>query len=327
MKNSLDASFIIINYNGKKYLNRLIKSIQNQSNSSFEIIIVDNASTDGSVEYLSGNYPNILLLMAANVGYGQGCNLGSKFANGKFLIFLNPDVYLPKNYLKKHIHFYNIKTKQYQEPLGCLGCPTIEFNANPHDLKKAGGGIIDIFGTPSESHDQKRVEDSLFSIGTGLFIKRRIFNMVKGFNPNLFLYGEEIDLCWRLKTQGYRHLINNNNYFYHFGGGSDFGKNRPRQIALMTYGCFIDTFTNFQTITLLFILPLYFLYLSVIIISLPFIKKLNFNYSKEIFIAFKRFFLDYKKIIKFRNFVQNKRTSSDFQLSRYFSLIPSILLH
>lgn len=327
MKKPFDASFIIVNYNGKKFLKRLIESIQNQINSTFEIIIVDNASTDGSVEYITKYFPKIKLIKSPNVGFGRGCNLGAKSAKGKFLVFLNPDVYLTKNYLENYLKFYHLKSLQYPEPIGCLGCPNLEFDTHPTSIRIFGGGILDIFGTPRESSDPKKIDDSVFAYGTGLFINKKVFNKVKGFTPNVFLYSEEIDLCWRLKTRGYRHLVDNNNLFYHVGGGSKFGDNRPRQIALMTYGCFLATFTNFQTITLIFVLPLYIFYLLAIIIFLPIIKNFNFNYVKEIFFAFKRFYWDFKNIVKFRNYVQNTRSVSDIQLAKYFSLIPSILLH
>lgn len=327
MKKTLDASFIIVNYNGKKYLKRLIESINQQSNPSHEIIIVDNDSSDHSAEYITRSYPRIKLIKSSNIGFGRGCNLGAKSAHGEFLIFLNPDVYLTPNYLSEYLNFYHQKSRQYSDPIGCLGCPNINFNTHPKSIRTFGGGIIDIFGTPRESSDSKKIDDSFFAYGTGLFISRQAFEKAKGFTPNIFLYGEEIDLCWRLKTLGYRHLVDNHNLFYHVGGGSKFGDNRPRQIALMTYGCFLDTFTNFQTITLIFVMPLYFLYLLSIIVFLPALKNFNFKYSQEIIIAFTKFFKNYKNILKFRKFVQSHRKINDLRLFKYISPIPSILLH
>jgi GT2 family glycosyltransferase len=327
MKRSPDISLIIVNYNGKRFLKHLIESIRRQSLLSHETIIVDNDSSDHSAEYIAKNFPEIKLIRSANIGYGRGCNLGAKSAKGKFLIFLNPDLYLPQDCLLKILKFYRLKSSQYSQPIGCIGIHGIKFGSDPKSFPPAGGGIIDLFGTPRESHNPQYIEDSFFSMGTGLFIKNQVFKKIKGFTPNIFLYGEEIDLCWRLKTQGYRHFIDNNNYFFHLGGGSKFGDNHPRQVALMTYGCFLDSFTNFQTVTLIFILPLYFLYLLSIIIFLPILKNFNYKYSFEIIIAFQKFFRDFKNIIKFRNFVQKYRKVNDLQLARYISLIPSIFLH
>jgi GT2 family glycosyltransferase len=323
----IDASFIIVNYNGQHYLDRLIKSIQNQTNKSFEIIIVDNDSTDNSVDFLNKNFPNFKLIRSSNIGFGLGCNLGAKNAKGEFLLFFNPDSYLTNTFLAQHLKFFKEKSLQYPEPIGCLGSPNKDFDSSSKLTRLFGGGVIDIFGTPRESTNPNLIEDSLFVFGNGLFIKRSLFEKVKGFTPNIFLYAEEIDLCWRLKIMGFRHLMNNQNMFFHVGGGSKFGDNRPRQIALMTYGCFLDSFTNYQTLTFLLLLPFYLLYLLAIIVSLTITKKFNFSYATEIIIAFKKFFTDYKKIISFRQFVQKNRKLTDFKILKYISLIPSILLH
>ena len=327
MIKTLDASFIIVNYNGKKYLKRLINSINNQTNSSHETIIVDNDSTDKSFEYINKYFPKIILIKSPNIGYGRGCNLGAKYAKGKFLIFLNPDIYCPRTYLNEFLRFYQTSSKQFSEPIGCLGSPSIGFNADLKIIPPANGGIIDIFGTPRESPSPSRVIDTFFSIGTGIFIKRDIFNKVKGFNPNIFLYGEEIDLCWRLKTQGYRHLIDNQNYIFHLGGGSMQGNNRPRQIALMTYGCFISAIENYQNLSLIVILPLYLIYIMLTIICLPIIKNFKLGYSLEMIKIYSEIFKDLKNILDFREFVQKNRTVSDFQLLKYISIVPSVFLH
>ena len=123
---------------------------------------------------------------------------------------------------------------------------------------------------------------------------------------------------------GYRNLIDNSNYFFHVGGGSNFGKNRPHQVALMTYGCFIDTVTNYQTISLLFILPLYLIYLASLLIFLPLFRKFNYRFSQEIVIAFSKFTRDYLSIIGFRKKVQKLRTVKDSQIHSHISLIPSV---
>lgn len=337
MKSSPSASFIIVNYNGEKYLQRLLTSLLDQSNQSFEIIIIDNASTDNSLlkikEFINSlktcpsgrRVKNFKLkINLSNLGYGLGCNLGAKKAVGQFLIFLNPDTFVPPDFLLNYLKFYRQKLTIYPKNIGCINCRIVEYNSPSTEPKDWGGGVIDIFGTPRESTNLQNVDDSFFVFGTALFIDRLLFLKTKGFHPNIFLYGEEIDLCWRLKTQGYRHLIDNRNFFYHLGGGS-FGNNRPRQVALMTYGCFIGTVTNFQTISLIFILPLYFIYLISILIFLPTLKGFNFKYNQELFLIFKKLLTDYKSILQFRRFVQNNRLVSDFKLLKYVSIVPSII--
>lgn len=325
MLKKIDASFIVINYNGKKYLSRLIHSIQQQEHRSFEIIIVDNESVDNSVNYLQKNYPSIKLIKSSNIGFGLGCNLGAKYSRGKFLIFLNPDCYVPKQYLSNFLKFYSEKSSSLPEPIGCINCRVVDYHSQTTFSRVCGGGIVDIFGTPRESFNPERIEDSFFVFGTSLFIERKTLLKVGGFNPNIFLYGEEIDLCWRLKLHGYRHLIDNQNFFYHLGGGS-FGKDLPRQVALMTVGCLISSMTNYQTITLLLIFPVYLIYLLFLITFLPVYYHFNFKYSLYLLIELKKYIFQIGKILKFRNFVQKTRTKNDATLLRYFSVLPSIII-
>lgn len=324
MKNKCLASFIIINYNGRRFLERLIRTIKQQTVSSFEIIMVDNASTDDSIEFVAKKFPQVKIIKSTNIGYGRGCNLGSKQAIGDFFVFLNPDIYLEPDYLEKITQFYYQKQKQYRQPIGSINSKFVDFDIEPSKYPDAVSNIIDIFGTPQALNDVSRIEDTFLAFGAAMFINAHTFKVIGGFHPNIFLYGEELDLCWRLKTHGYRNLITNDTHFFHFGGGS-FGSNRPKQIALMTYGCFIASFSNYQSLTLLAIIPVYFVYLLLLTLLLPITQKLDFSYSLELLSAFKSFFTDFDSLVKFRRLSQAKRTVTDYKLSKYITPVPSIL--
>lgn len=323
MKNEILISFIIVNYNGEKYLPRLIHSLQKQTNKSYEIIIIDNKSTDNSVKKIRRQFPQIQIILSANIGYGRGCNLGAQNAGGKYLVFLNPDNYLDPNYINDFVNIYRQKKLQSSEAIGCMNCKIVGYNSRISKKSIASGSIIDIFGNPRQSSSAKKNEDSFHVMGTGLFIEKKVFDRIGGFNPNFFLYGEEIDLCWRLKTQGYRNIFTDKTVLYHLGGAS-FGRNRPYQIALMVYGCFLGAFTNYQALTLFFLLPLYFLYLFLLFILLPLTKNFNLKYNFEFCRVFCQFIADYPEIIKFRRFVQKNRTTGDLKLLPYISFIPTI---
>lgn len=323
MKHKPLISLIIVNYNGEKFLPRLIKSILSQSEQSFEIIIVDNKSTDNSVDLVKHQFPVVKIILSSNIGYGRGCNLGAKYSSGQYLIFLNPDTYLHVDYLKNFINSYQEKKLSHPH-LGCFNCQVTEFNHNPKNAAHLQGSLIDIFGNPRQTTLPDRVNDSFLVFGTGLLIEKKIFNKIGKFNPNFFLYGEEVDLCWRLKTQGYLNMVTDDALLFHLGSGS-FGDDRPHQIALMLYGSFLCSLTNYQTSTLLFLLPIYAIYLILIGIFLPIFRKFNFKYTQEIIKVFSRLFIDFKNILKFRNKVQKQRRLSDWQLRKYFSFIPSII--
>lgn len=323
MKSKPIVSFIIVNYNGEKFLPKLFDSILHQSIKSYELILVDNDSGDNSVKQISLNYPSIKIIKSSNIGYGKGCNLGAKYSHGEYLIFLNPDMYLDRNYLKNILNVYQQKTRQYPETVACLNCKISDYTPEHFSNSIVDGSIIDIFGNPRQPSPGKSNDDSFHVMGTGLFIKKKVFIDIGQFNPNFFLYGEEVDLCWRLKTQGYRNIFTNDTVIFHYGGAS-FGDNRPYQVALMIYGAFLGAITNYQGTTLIFLLPLYFLYIVLLFIALSIKNKFDLNYGSELIKQFHLFFKNYPKIIKFRKFVQKKRTNSDLKLLRYISLIPTV---
>lgn len=323
MKNKPIVSFIIVNYDGEKFLPKLIDSILDQSIKSYEVILVDNDSKDNSVKIISLKYPSVKIIKSLNIGYGKGCNLGAKYSHGEYLVFLNPDIYLDRNYLKNILKVHQQKTLQYPETIGCLNCKISDYTPKSISDSITNGSIIDIFGNPRQPCPAKSNDDSFHVMGTGLFIKKKVFIDIGQFNPNFFLYGEEVDLCWRLKTQGYRNIFTNDTVIFHYGGAS-FGDNRPYQVALMVYGAFLGAITNYQSITLIFLLPLYLFYIILLFIGLSLKNKLNPKYGGELIKQFQIFFKNYSKIFKFRKFVQKNRTISDLKLLRDISFIPTI---
>jgi GT2 family glycosyltransferase len=327
MKNLPEISFVIVNYNGLKFLSRLLTSVYQQSNPSFEVIFVDNSSIDDSVKFVSKKFPGVKIIRSANIGFGRGCNLGAGSAVGRHLIFMNPDVYLPREFISKNISFYDLKNKLHPGLVGLIAARYIDYQALPSSRPQIAGTKIDIFGTPQRSFINPYLDDTFGIFGACFFINRHLFNHFKGFNPNFFLYGEEIDLSWRLKTHGYHNFTDQQNYFFHFGGGSDFSQNRPRQVALMTFGCLLASYNNYQTLSLIIITPLYFIYLLILIIILPLFHRFNILYSLELIKSLNNFKHTFSNIKKYRQTSQSGRTVTDLQLLKYFSPIPSIILH
>src|SRR3990172_9617974 len=92
--------------------------------------------------------------------------------------------------------------------------------------------------------------------GSPFFIERELFEKIEGFNEMIFIYGEDIDLSWRLNIFGYKNLTFNGTYIHHYGGGAT-GSLGPKKVADIVYGGLIPIFTNYRLVTLLFILPLF----------------------------------------------------------------------
>lgn len=236
----MEASIIIVNYNTKELLLNAIRSIFSFSSSfSFEVIVVDNASIDGSQGAVRQKFPNVLLIeLNENIGFGRANNEGAKEAKGDFLFFLNSDTIFLNNALDFFINFYQ---KNRELKIGCVG--TFLLDA---DLKT--GHSFGIFPTPNyilkdaflrftklnlilkEKH-KKEILSFLnvnYVTGADLFIERKVFLELGGFDKDFFMYFEESDFQYRLSKIGYTNLIIDGPKIIHLEGKSYSANQRRR---------------------------------------------------------------------------------------------------
>lgn len=314
------VSIIIVNYNGRRFLKRLFETIQAQTFQNFEVIFVDNDSKDDSVAFIEEKYGSAKIIRSENLGYGSGCNIGAANATGKYLIFLNEDMYLPENFLESMIEFR--ENLSGQEKIGGVSCKMVDFDSNPSLSSPTLGGTMDIFGFAVKNKNPK----GIFVIsGSPFFISRELFEKIGGFNEMIFIYGEDVDLSWRLKIFGYKNFINNNTFLFHYGGGAT-GNFGPQKIANVVYGSFISIFTNYSFVTFLLLVPFYFFNLFVFYVLLT-ITKLDLRYIHEIFEKNIFFLKNVKRAFATRKFVQKTRKRNDFYVFKYVSLIPAFFVN
>ena len=192
------VSVVVVNYNCKRWLDRFFPSLRAQTIfNRAEIILVDNASQDGSAEICEKEmaaWPNgVFLPTDGNYGFGGGSNRGAKIARGKYLFFLNPDVWLEPNCLEELV-------RRAEGNGAKVACPLVlDYDSDNRQVIGASG--FDLFGgmipVPLDQNP-----DQLFAIGTFFFIERELFQKLGGFDEELFLYNEEMDLSWRAWLAG-----------------------------------------------------------------------------------------------------------------------------
>lgn len=225
----MDVSIIIINYNSSKYTANCITSIHKYTKSlTYEIIIVDNNSTSEDLNFLETfiTQNNARLIKSKyNLGFGGGNHLGYQFATGRYLAFVNNDTELIENSLLKLLTFY--KT---QQNLGVLGLKQI--NDEKKEFKYAFRQFIDLkyhllgqtspvkYYSKKHQHDLSQPFEVDQISGAFMFIEAEIYTLINGFDPNIFLFYEEMDLCLRLKKRGYRTMFFPNSTFIHYMGKS-----------------------------------------------------------------------------------------------------------
>ena len=194
MKKGL-VSIIIVNYNGKDLLKSILSSLEKSDYNNFEIIVVDNKSNDGSQEFIKKNYKIVKLVSnKKNLGY-SGINSALKFCNGEFILFLNNDMEIDKNCIG------NLVNALKREKNAVMAAPRL-VNFYNKELKSGGTWISRAF---YNGHIKGNVGDSVKEIpylGVGLIRKDFVEMFGYLFDPDYFIYAEDVDLGLRIRLAG-----------------------------------------------------------------------------------------------------------------------------
>jgi len=202
------VSVIIVNYNDKNHILRCLGSLSKQTYKNFEVIFVDNASTDGSVEYLKEikkylDLPSLRIIVSnVNLGCCGGNNLGIKYARGEYLILLNPDTCMAPTWLEELV-----KAARSDSKIGICQSKILY----PDHRINTTGGLIDFYGLATcrgiGEIDKCQYDESLegffFASGASLLIKKSVFEDIGSLDDKLFLYYDDVDLSWRARLKGY----------------------------------------------------------------------------------------------------------------------------
>ena len=223
----MNIAVVILNWNGKDLLENFLPSVVSYSNEA-NIYVIDNASTDDSIDFLRQNYPQIKIVqLDQNYGYAGGYNRGLKQIDADIYALVNSDLEVTKDWLKPIISEFNSNTKT------AIIQPKIKDYKDKKMFEYAGaaGGFIDMFGYPyCDGRMLFNVEEDLgqydknknifWASGACLFIRASVFNDLNGFDESFFAHQEEIDLCWRALHQEHQITYVHKSTVYHLGGAS-----------------------------------------------------------------------------------------------------------
>jgi GT2 family glycosyltransferase len=207
MKNEIQVSVIIVNYNTSALLDECIESIMQKTDDiSYEIIVVDNHSEKGSLDGLVRKYPDVRFLFSEkNLGFGKANNLGGKESKGKYLFFLNPDTLLVNNAIAILYEYMN----QHPET-GICGGNLYDENLKPassyYDTGMLAYEYKILFNRKREPGFNKTGQPKEVNVivGADLLLSKQLFEEQKGFDPDFFMYFEEVELCGRVQHKGYK---------------------------------------------------------------------------------------------------------------------------
>jgi len=218
----MDLSFIIVNYNTTALTLACIGSVYRfTKDNTFEVILIDNASADRSILEVKALYPDVIFLeLSENVGFGGANNLGIAHANGKYLFLLNSDTLLTSDAASV---FFKFMEEERHKQVGCCGAALVD--GDGHDqisygnfpsLKEAFSalGFLRLYpgyyrtklssGVKNHSEETRTVD---YICGADMFLRKAVLETTGCFDPDFFLYFEEVELSLRIKKAGYLSVI------------------------------------------------------------------------------------------------------------------------
>ena len=224
----VNISIIIVSWNALPHLKTYLPSVWEHSHKDAEIILADNASTDGSAAWVSEQFPEIrIVTLEKNFGYCGGNNRAAIHARGKYLLFLNNDVEVTPGWLPPLAEMLD------GDPRIAAVQPKLRSYTDPAFFEYAGaaGGFLDRFGYPlcrgriffTVEKDAGQYDDACdisWASGAALCIRSDRFREIGGFDESFEFHMEEIDLCWQLWNRGNRVRYCPESTVFHLGGGS-----------------------------------------------------------------------------------------------------------
>lgn len=200
----------IVNFDTKKYLYECLKTVYaNKPFYQFKVVVVDNNSTDGSIEMVNKFFPEVLVIANQNnLGYARACNqLANKFTC-QYICFLNPDVLVhPKTF------DYIVRFLDENKNIGACGCKNLDVDGKPQPSILRFPTALQVFLDtlfPERSIKLSKFKDSTrpksvnYLLGSFMILRKNVFDSIGGFDENFFLYAEEIDLFLRIRERGYK---------------------------------------------------------------------------------------------------------------------------
>ncbi|MEZ5947289.1 MAG: glycosyltransferase family 2 protein [Hyphomonas sp.] len=234
-------SVLIVNYNGGDFVQKALDSLAQQTRRDFEVILVDNASSDGSIDHLdaSGLPSFTLLAEPENHGYAGGSNLCARSASGKWLVCLNPDAIAEPDFLAQ----IDAGISRYPS-VRMFACAQLSLEDN--NLLDGAGDAYLVFGIPwrggfgRRSHELPPEGECFSPCGASAVFERETFLSHGGFDEDFFCFCEDVDLGFRLRLEGEVCIFLPQAVIHHFGGGlsgreSDFSTYHGCRNRVWTY--------------------------------------------------------------------------------------------
>ncbi len=225
----MKIAVVILNWNGKKFLEQFLPSVVKYSTrDDTGIYVADNGSTDDSLNFLEANFPQInRIKLEKNYGFSEGYNRALSAIKAEYFVLLNSDVEVSDNWIDPIVQQF-----ERDEKIAACQPKILSFrDKSKFEYAGAAGGFIDKFGYPfcrgrilsKIEADEKQYDtkhEIFWATGACMFVRAKLYFELGGLDKDFFAHMEEIDLCWRLKNAGYKIMCVPEVKVYHVGGGT-----------------------------------------------------------------------------------------------------------
>lgn len=257
------TAVVILNWNGRCFLEQFLPSVVRFSSGDMEIIVADNGSDDDSLSFLSLHFPQVRqIILDRNYGFAEGYNRALEQVAADYYVLLNSDVEVTEGWLEP------LTALMDSDPSIAAVAPKLK---SYHDKSKfeyagASGGFIDMLGYPfcrgrvlqCVETDEGQYDDCrevFWATGACMVVRAELYRRFSGLDADFFAHQEEIDLCWRMKLAGYKVYVEPRSVVYHVGGGT-LSSDSPRKVYLNFRNNLSMIYKNLSSKSLCGVLPL-----------------------------------------------------------------------
>ena len=285
----------ILNWNGKKFLEKLLPELQHLTYPNYTLYVIDNNSSDNSIDFITTNHPEIkMIALDDNYGFAEGYNKGLAQMHEDYYLMMNSDVEVPPGFIEPLIAMMesdNAVAICQPKLLSLLQTETLEHGG-------AAGGMMDVLGYPfcrgrifesseKDTGQYNKPAQIFWASGACSLVRKDAYWKVNGMYSYYFMHSEEIDMCWRLIAEGYKIMYCPDSYIYHLGGGS-LAYHSPQKTYFNFRNNVIMCCRNSPWYVLLWLFP--FRVLLDLVAALKFLIADDSTNSKAVLIAYKDFF-------------------------------------
>lgn len=239
IKTEKQIAVVILNWNGREMMRQFLPSVVRFSEELADVIVADNASTDGSLEMLAAEFPTVkTIVLDQNYGFAEGYNRALAQVGHPYLLLLNSDVEVSEGWLRPLLSYM----EENKDVAACQPKLLSQREKDTFEYAGASGGYLDSYGYPfcrgrifhvveKDCGQYDDIKDVLWATGAALMVRREDWISSGGLDGRFFAHMEEIDLCWRLRNRGRRIVCVPQSVAYHVGGGT-LDQGNPRKTYL-----------------------------------------------------------------------------------------------